>query len=255
MSANSESFPPPNNPDDFESLCLDLWKEIWRDPGANRNGRSGQPQAGVDVYGRQDGQWMGVQCKQKDGLLRRKVTRMELETEVKAAEEFKPPLTSFILATTGPADVRVQQRARELTDEHRAKGLFTIEVWSWEKIWHEIYGREELLRFIGPVYWSRYWKLIEERLRPESAHGISGVHGLLVPWEFEPFLREKSRDFTGREWLFDEIDEWLRNGNEKALLITGDPGAGKSAVAAALVRKNSDGQVLAYHCCQADTKA
>ncbi|MEI7731001.1 MAG: hypothetical protein WCO56_15605 [Verrucomicrobiota bacterium] len=168
MSANSETFPPPNNPDDFESLCLDLWKDIWNDPGAQKNGRSGQPQAGVDVFGQKDGRWIGVQCKQKDGLLRSKLTVKDLETEVAYAREFKPPLSAFILATTGPADVKVQQRARELTDENRAIGLFTIEVWSWEKIWHEIYGREELLRRIGPVYWPRSWKLIEERLGPNQ---------------------------------------------------------------------------------------
>ena len=46
MSADSEAYPPPNEPAAFESLCLDLWKEIWEDPGAQKNGRSGQSQAG-----------------------------------------------------------------------------------------------------------------------------------------------------------------------------------------------------------------
>src|ERR1044072_2627284 len=144
MSAHSETYPPPNNPDDFESLCLDLWKDIWGDIGAAKNGRSGQPQAGVDVYGQTGGQWIGVQCKQKDGLLRSKVTITELEREVGEGLKFKPKLSRFILATTGAADARVQQRARELTDEHQAKGLFSVEVWAWPKIWHELYGREKL---------------------------------------------------------------------------------------------------------------
>jgi predicted ATPase len=39
------------------------------------------------------------------------------------------------------------------------------------------------------------------------------------------------------------------------LLITGEPGIGKSAIVAALVDGNSEGQVLAYHCCRADTPA
>jgi len=38
-------------------------------------------------------------------------------------------------------------------------------------------------------------------------------------------------------------------------LITGEPGIGKSAIVAALVNENRDGQVLAYHCCRADTPA
>lgn len=43
--------PPPKNWQDFESLCHDLWKEIWKDPNAQKNGRSGQEQHGVDVFG------------------------------------------------------------------------------------------------------------------------------------------------------------------------------------------------------------
>jgi hypothetical protein len=134
MSADTEMLPPPNQPAAFESLCLDLWKDIWGDPGAQNNGRRGQPQAGVDVFGQKDGEWFGVQCKQKNGLLRTKVLAEELEREVKAAKQFMPPLAGFTLATTGPADSEVQRLARELSQKHRVEGLFTVEVWSWEKI-------------------------------------------------------------------------------------------------------------------------
>src|ERR1700676_2598167 len=74
MSADIERWDPPNDPTAFESLCLELWRDIWNDPNAQKNGRSGQPQAGVDVFGQHDGKWAGVQCKQKDGLLWSKVT-------------------------------------------------------------------------------------------------------------------------------------------------------------------------------------
>jgi hypothetical protein len=75
----------------------------------------------------------------------------------------------------------------------------------------------------------------------------------LRPWDFAAFLNEKRRDFCGRQWLFDEIDAWRASSREGALLITGDPGVGKSAIVAELVHQNPGGQVLAYHCCQADT--
>ena len=153
MSADAEWLPPPNEPAAFESLCLDLWKELWSDPGAEKNGRSGQPQAGVDIFCQRDGKWLGVQCKQKNGLLRKKVLSKELEAEVQAAKQFKPPLTCFILATSGPADSPIQTRARKLTEQHQSNGLFTVEVWSWEKIWHELHGRRQLLQRIQPVYW------------------------------------------------------------------------------------------------------
>ncbi len=155
MSADSEAYPPPNEPAAFESLCLDLWKTVWNDPGAQKNGRSGQAQAGVDVFGVQQGRQMGVQCKQKDGLLRSEVTIRELEKEVTEALRFKPRLDTFILATSGPSDAKVQARARVISEEHRARGLFKVEVWSWSEIWHEIYGRKELLRRLLSVYWPR----------------------------------------------------------------------------------------------------
>ena len=87
----------------------------------------------------------------------------------------------------------------------------------------------------------------EVRYRPWEAQ--------LQPWDFAAFLNEKRRDFCGREWLFDEIEAWRVCTAEPALLITGEPGAGKSAVVAELVHRNPGGQVLAYHCCQADTPA
>ncbi len=125
---------PPSEPDAFESLCLDLWREIWADPGALKNGRSGQAQAGVDVFGVHEGRQMGVQCKQKDGLVRTKVTVAELEREVELARGFRPPLATFVLATTVAAGARVQQRAREISEEHRSRSLFKVEVWSWADI-------------------------------------------------------------------------------------------------------------------------
>jgi WD40 repeat protein len=77
----------------------------------------------------------------------------------------------------------------------------------------------------------------------------------LSPWDFTAYLDHKRRGFTGREWLFEQINSWMASGNERALLITGDPGIGKSAIAAQLVHLNAEGQVIAHHCCQADTRA
>jgi WD40 repeat protein len=77
----------------------------------------------------------------------------------------------------------------------------------------------------------------------------------LRPWDFAAFLNEKRRGFCGREWLLREIDAWRTTSRDPALLVVGDPGVGKSALVAELVHRNPGGQVLAYHCCQADTPA
>ena len=75
----------------------------------------------------------------------------------------------------------------------------------------------------------------------------------LRPWDFSPLMNLKLRNFVGREWLLDEIDAWRASCDERALLIKGDPGVGKSAFVARLVQLNPDGQVLAYHFCQSET--
>jgi ATP/maltotriose-dependent transcriptional regulator MalT len=68
-------------------------------------------------------------------------------------------------------------------------------------------------------------------------------------------LVEKLKGFTGREWLFQEIEEWRAKDSPPALLLVGEPGFGKSAIVAALVKRNPGRRVLAYHCCRADTPA
>jgi WD40 repeat protein/serine/threonine protein kinase len=101
-------------------------------------------------------------------------------------------------------------------------------------------------------------RLISRPLKVRSrtyATGGGDLQRLLEPWDFTPFLVEKMKGFVGREWLFQEIDEWRSKDSPAVLLIVGEPGIGKSAIVAALVHRNLDGQVLAYHCCRTDTPA
>lgn len=93
---------------------------------------------------------------------------------------------------------------------------------------------------------------IQAALRNEKPRYRSWHHQL-DPFDFASFLHAKRRDFIGRQWLFDRIDAWrVAQRRERALLITGDPGTGKSAIVAELVHRNPGGQVLAHHCCQWD---
>lgn len=74
----------------------------------------------------------------------------------------------------------------------------------------------------------------------------------LRPLDFSDYMAQKRKGFVGREWMFEEIDLWRFESDERALLITGDPGAGKSSIVAQLVHANPGGQVIAYHCCQSN---
>jgi len=105
----------------------------------------------------------------------------------------------------------------------------------------------------------RSWSDSDDQYRAGLARLVDGIHALLrgekrfrsrhhqlQPFDFAGFLHSKRRDFCGRPWLFDRIDAWRKaSASERALLIKGDPGVGKSAVVAELVHRNPDGQVLA----------
>ncbi len=55
--------------------------------------------------------------------------------------------------------------------------------------------------------------------------------------DFGSFIAEKTDGFVGRQWLFDRLDEFLEEKPQGYFLLRGDPGIGKSALAAELVRQ------------------
>jgi hypothetical protein len=127
---------PPQYWEAFEDMLLDLFRAAWKDPNAQKHGRSGQAQMGVDVYGQPDqkDKWSGVQAKKKDRLAASAVTETELVAEVHKAKQFTPKLSELILATTGQRDQHIQEKARLLTEAHQKEGLFRVHVYSWEDI-------------------------------------------------------------------------------------------------------------------------
>lgn len=130
----SQTLRKPANWQDFESLCLMLWREEWDSDDLKKNGRMGQTQQGVDISGHKIGEdeYSGIQCKCKsDGEV---LTTEELSTEIEKAKSFKPPLKRYIIATTAKKDASLEEYIRLKDMENRKKGLFSIDVKSWEDI-------------------------------------------------------------------------------------------------------------------------
>jgi hypothetical protein len=128
-------------------MVLDAMRLLWHDPSARRNGRRGQRQNGVDVFGRVGPSAVAAQAKNTDEL-----TEAEARAEILKAEQFKPALAEFHFAIAGPRDARFQEFIRMLSAERIAKGQFAVCVLFFDDVCEELAARPELVQ----KYWGAF---------------------------------------------------------------------------------------------------
>jgi hypothetical protein len=159
MPAIEVEIAPPANWQDFERLTLDIAKVLWKDDYAERNGRQGQAQAGVDVYGYNHNQqeYVGIQCKKKNisGIPSKQLTVAEIDAEVEAAKSFSQNIDRFIIATTGPRDANLQNHVRNLD---RSGLKFQVSLMFWEDY-------QELLNDHTDLMYRYYKDVLEYRAK------------------------------------------------------------------------------------------
>jgi hypothetical protein len=127
-------LPRPKSWDEFEDIVWDLYVRLWSDPSAQRYGRSGQAQQGVDIYGQPGhlgGQYAGIQCKRYDAG---NLTQAKIEAEIAKAETFDPPLAEYLIATTEPRSATLQQAVRKISEERQATADFLVHIVFWEDL-------------------------------------------------------------------------------------------------------------------------
>jgi tetratricopeptide (TPR) repeat protein len=74
------------------------------------------------------------------------------------------------------------------------------------------------------------------------------LRNLLKPLDFSADLAKHVSAFTGRKWVFAEIQQWMASPSSSRIFwITGSPGVGKTALAAYLC--HSSRYVVAFHLC------
>ncbi len=84
--------------------------------------------------------------------------------------------------------------------------------------------------------------------------------------DFNSYITEKTKHFTGRKWVFEKINSWISDPDgSRVFLLTGGPGTGKSAVAARLAQMSlgqidverfphlGKGSLVYCHFCQAQS--
>jgi hypothetical protein len=132
-------IPKINDSEKFEYLCRDLWKnETINDP-VSFNGRPGQKQNGVDIFGRNTitDEWFGIQCKVREEG--NSLSKQEIIDEIEKAQKFNPSLTRYLLCTTLKRDSTIQNIEREIIDELKKSNGFSFQILFWNDI-------EELLK-------------------------------------------------------------------------------------------------------------
>ena len=151
---SSASIRTPKNWQDFERNSRVLFECILNDVHVQNNGRTGQPQHGVDIFGRRNGEganWFGIQCKGKDANYGGKVTEKELREEVEKSRTFTPAISDFILITTAPVDASIQAVARTITEEREKEGnALNVSVWGWGELETRISEHPRALQAFEP---------------------------------------------------------------------------------------------------------
>ena len=150
-----KQIPSPKSWEKFEDLTRALFTAVWRTPLAQKNGRSGQQQHGVDVYGTPQaapGVNFGVQCKGKNKGYGAKATIAEFDAELAKAEKFKPTLGHWTFATTAPNDAPLQEHARLVSERRVKEGKFPVVAIGWDTIQALLSSHQTVIEEIYPEH-------------------------------------------------------------------------------------------------------
>jgi hypothetical protein len=146
----TSKWPAPKSEDEWEDMVLDAMRLLWSDPNAQRNGRRGQRQFGVDIFGSVDALPVGAQAKNID-----RASEAIILDEVEKASQFKPELTQYHIAIAGSRDAHVQQLVRTLSLERRRQGLSPVYIHFFDDIVDGLGSRPELVQ----KYWGAFLAL------------------------------------------------------------------------------------------------
>lgn len=130
---STSHLPKPKSWDEFEDIIWNIYTRRWQDIHAQRYGRSGQSQNGVDIYGQHHASkgYIAIQCKcYADNKLNQQTILADLEK----TEKFSSSISEYIIATTASRDINTQDIVRDLNEKRQSENKFSIRVIFWEEI-------------------------------------------------------------------------------------------------------------------------
>jgi len=172
---STSDLPKPKSWDEFEDITWEIYKRKWHDNHAQKYGRSGQPQNGIDIYGQENssGNYIGVQCKRyKDNKLNKEI----IKEEIVKAEGFSSPLNEYIIATTESRDTKLQDFVWSLNEERRLENKFLVYIVFWEDICNDLADTNN--RDLLTKHYSE-WKQIFSNEEKSISEQVASIHCLL----------------------------------------------------------------------------
>jgi Restriction endonuclease len=128
--AATSDLPKPKSWDEFEDIVWEIYTRKWKNPHAQRYGRSGQTQHGIDIYGQQNGagDYIAIQCKRYED---NKLTIKKIKQDIEKTHLFLSPINDYLIVTTDSRDTKIQDHVRKINDEHKSRSKFTVRVVFW----------------------------------------------------------------------------------------------------------------------------
>ena len=144
---NDMRIPTPEGAREFEKITLAAVKIKWNNQNFSLNGRPGQKQNGVDIFGTISiTMGIGIQCKNTT----KNISQELILQEIKNAELFKPRLNVLYIATTLDYDSRLQETVRIISEKNKRDGLFDVAILFWDDIKNEITKDQSVLNQFYP---------------------------------------------------------------------------------------------------------
>lgn len=216
---SSSVVPPPKSWDEFEDITLSAAKLRWNTDDFQRNGRTGQAQNGVDVFGHDEHDLqVGIQCKNTVGG----VTVAVVDEEIANSETFEPPLDHLYIATTAKRDAPLQQAVRKLSAERRRLGKFPVNLMFWDDICGDLATNDDVFFAHYPQFRTRTdparlhdRALYDELIALLRSDGVIGFlkRTNMAGFSFDPTKLESLWDFhhswqhPEREFISPELEK------------------------------------------------
>lgn len=129
------AFPVPESDNTFEEMVCDACSIEWNDNTTQRNGRNGQLQNGLDVFGYPNGPKR--RCRGAQAKLRakgKKLTKKEIDNEIIKAQTSPLNPEELIIVTSTCRDVVLQAYVDQISREQAQNNNFSVKIWFWDDL-------------------------------------------------------------------------------------------------------------------------